>query len=127
MAKKALKTQGNPVGYKQTRAKGDIEFLFTLYRELNEKVAVDADIAYLADAKVRATLADHGERIVALEYEGSQGGLPDEEVDAMVLKLMAARPWYVKLASWVQKHEEAAMWTIGGVVTLGVLVALIAR
>jgi len=81
------------------RVEGDIEWLFKLYRELNERLTRLEDML--------------------------KGDVSDEEVKALE-KLLAARPWYVKLASWVQRHEEAAMWTIGGLVTAGVLVVLIA-
>jgi len=113
MAKKRLKTQGNGV-------EGDIEFLFKLYRELNEKVDLNADIACVAEAKVRATLADHGQRIVGLEYVDINGGLSDEELDAMVKEAMAARPWYAKVATWLRQGDNGL-----AVASIGVSVALV--
>lgn len=129
MAKKALKTQGNPVGKQLERATGDIEFLFKLYRELNEKVNLNADVAYVAEAKVRATLTDHSGRIVALEYEGSNGGLSDEELVKMVKDAMAARPWYAKAGSWMRRNENggAVLFIVGVSLILAALLSLIVR
>jgi len=80
MAKKALKTQAIPTEYKQTRVDGDIEWLFKLYRELNERLTPLEDML--------------------------NGDVSDDEVAALE-KLLAARPWYVKLASWVQRGDNA--------------------
>lgn len=129
MAKKALKTQGNPVGFKVERATGDIEFLFKLYRELNEKVDFNADVAYVAEAKVRGTLAAYDERIVALEYEGSDGGLSDEELNQMIEEAEKARPWYAKAGSWMSRNENggAVLFIVGVSLILAGLLSLIVR
>lgn len=129
MAKKPLKTQGNPIGKQLEQATGDIEYLFKVYRELNEKVDLNAEVVYAGEAWFRATLADHGERIVALEYEGGDGGLSDEELDQMIEEAMAARPWYAKMGSWLTRDQNGLLVASIGLATTFVvgMIALLAR
>jgi hypothetical protein len=86
MAKKALKTQGNPIGYKMERTTGDIEYLFKLYREVHERVA-------------------------KLEEEGVALGecLANEALDRMEEEERASRPWYMNVRAWLREEENALL------------------
>ncbi len=105
MAKKALKTQGNPAGYKVDRAAGDIEYLFKLYREVHERVA-------------------------KLEEEGVALGecLANEALDRMEEEEKASRPWWAKVGAWLREEENALLVASVGCALLFVvaIVAIVA-
>ena len=104
MAKKALKTQSNPVGTQKQMA-GDIEYLFKLYLEVSE-------------------------RVDALEDEGVALGecLSNEKLDELVAEAMAARPWYAKVWAWLRDGDNGLVVASIGIATAFVvaLIALVA-
>jgi hypothetical protein len=102
MAKKALKTQSNPVGYKVDRATGDIEYLFKLYREVHERVA-------------------------KLEDEGVALGecLANEALDRMEEEERASRPWWAKVGVWLREEENALLVASIGCATVFLVAVII--
>jgi hypothetical protein len=105
MAKKALKTQGNPIGYKMERTTGDIEYLFKLYLEVHERVA-------------------------KLEEEGVTLGecLANEALDRMEEEEKTSRPWYMNVRAWLREEENALLVASVGCALLFVvaIVAIVA-
>ena len=104
MAKKALKTQGNPVGTQKQMA-GDIEYLFKLYLEVSE-------------------------RVDALEDEGVALGecLANEALDRMEEEEKTSRPWYMNVRAWLREEENALLVASVGCALLFVvaIVAIVA-
>jgi hypothetical protein len=101
MAKKALKTQGTPVGTQKQMA-GDIEYLFKLYREVHERVA-------------------------KLEDEGVALGecLANEALDRMEEEERASRPWYAKVGVWLRAGDNGLLVASIGCATVFLVAVII--
>lgn len=101
MAKKPLKTQGNPVGTQKQMA-GDIEYLFKLYVEVSERVdALEEEAKALDECYV------------------------NEDLDDLVTEAIAARPWYAKVRVWLRDGDNGLVVASLAVAT-AFLVAIIA-